>query len=179
MNNRLFAVMLSGLVVVPVLWFLMTRAVVGTPYRETSATQPTRPMPAPAVTPVPAESLHLARQCEVLNPGGRCLVLGPSLLDLIVRPELYDGRTIRTIGFVHFEFEGNHLYVSQADWLHRIAANSVWIDPPPGFESDSGASRGRPNDRYVIVEGRFSASHRGHLGMSAGAIEKVSRLDPW
>jgi len=101
------------------------------------------------------------------------------LVELIARPETYDGKRVRVIGFVNFEFEGNAIYLSADDWKHGVGRNSLWIDPPQGFESDSGPTARQPNRRYVIVEGTFNAKNRGHMGMHSGAIENVTRLDPW
>jgi hypothetical protein len=134
-----------------------------------------RASPAAAAT----DSAVLAYRCATRDSAGRCQLWDPSLLELIVRPEVYDGRPVRTIGFVHFEFEGNLLYVSEADWRHRVTKNGIWIDPPAGFQADSAASRRQTNDRYVLVEGVFDARSRGHLGMSSGSIHTVTRLDPW
>jgi hypothetical protein len=32
---------------------------------------------------------------------------------------------------------------------------------------------------YVLVEGRFNANERGHLGLWSGEIEAVTRIVPW
>ncbi|HJQ19130.1 MAG TPA: hypothetical protein VJ867_02205 [Gemmatimonadaceae bacterium] len=103
----------------------------------------------------------------------------PSLIELIARPEPFDGKPVRVIGFVNFEFEGNAIYVSRSDWENHIASNGLWIDPPTGYESDSASSRKTPNQQYVIVEGTFRGAQRGHMGMWSGAIEKVTRLEAW
>ena len=119
------------------------------------------------------------RWCVQETSSGACTIFGPSLITLIARPEDFDGKRVRVIGYVHFEFEGNGLYVSQDDYEHAITRNGVWIDPPLGFESDSGPTRAQRNDRYVIVEGTFSDRDRGHMGMWSGAIEHVERLEAW
>ena len=51
----------------------------------------------------------------VEREGGPCVLWGPSLIELIARPELYDGKRVRVIGFVNLQFEGNGLYVSRGD----------------------------------------------------------------
>ena len=118
-------------------------------------------------------------RCASVGDAGECTLWAPSLIELIVRPEDYDGKRVRVIGFANFEFEGNGLYVSEEDWKHRIFRNGVWLDPPPGTVSESAPSPALPNRRYVIVEGTFSARDKGHMGMWSGAIEGVIRLDPW
>lgn len=119
------------------------------------------------------------RWCVQVGSTDACTMYGPSLITLIARPEDFDGKRVRVIGYLHFEFEGNGLYISKDSYEHAIARNGVWIDPPAGFESDSGPARRQPNDRYVIVEGTFNAQDRGHMGMWSGAIEDVKRLEAW
>jgi hypothetical protein len=117
--------------------------------------------------------------CEEVDSTGVCTLYGPSLITLIAQPEKFDGKPVRVIGYVHFQFEGDGLYVSQADFEHSIFRNGLWIDPPSGFESDSAPARRQPNDQYVIVEGIFSAQDGGHFGMWSGALHHVTRLELW
>jgi hypothetical protein len=127
----------------------------------------------------PVLSANIAR-CEMVErEGGPCVLWGPSLIELIARPELYDGKRVRVIGFVNFEFEGNGLYISREDWEQDIFRNGVWIEPPSGFQSDSAAAARHPNQRYVLVEATFRAGPGGHFGMWSGTLERVTRLDPW
>ena len=127
-----------------------------------------------------SQSSPLGR-CDMVDSEGSstCILWGPSLIELIARPEVYDGKRVRVIGFVNLEFEGNGLYVSREDWEQSIYRNGVWINPPTGFESDSGPAKRRPNQQHVIVEGVFSSGRGGHFGMWSGTIDSVTRLDPW
>ena|SRR5439155_6753325 len=118
-------------------------------------------------------------RCAELNVERQCALWFPSLIELLARPELYDGRRVRVIGFVNFAFEGNALYLSRADWEHAVTRNGLWIDPPPRFESNWGPSRAEPNRRYVLVEATFRAERRGHLALWSGALEQVTRLEEW
>ncbi|SRR6266542_4680819 len=125
-------------------------------------------------------ALLLKTRCDLFDQTRQeCLLWGPSLLELITRPEVYDGRRVRVIGFVNFEFEGNALYLSRSDWENGLTRSAVWIDPPRGFESDWGPPRAQPNRRYVIVEATFWAGRRGHGNLFSGALETVTRLEPW
>ncbi len=127
----------------------------------------------------PSDTLLLSIRCQGVDGNERCNLWGPSLVELIARPELYDGRRIRVIGFINLEFESNHLYLSREDWEHGLFVNGVLVRPPPGLDSDSGPARKRPNRQYVIVEGTFNAHMRGHLGVGSGGIDQITRLDPW
>ncbi len=118
-------------------------------------------------------------RCAELDVERRCTLWFPSIVELIARPDLYDGRRVRVIGFVNFAFEGNALYLSRADWEHGVRRNGLWVDPPARFESDWGPSRAEPNRRYVLIEATFRASSRGHLGLWSGALEQVTRVESW
>ena len=131
---------------------------------------------SPGTTTAP-DTLLLATRCQVIDGSEHCILWGPSLVELIARPELYDGRRVRVIGFVNFEFEGDAIFLSSEDWKHSVVTNSLWVEAPPGFQSDSGPARKQPNRRYVIIEGTFNARKRGHLGLGSGAIEHVTRID--
>jgi hypothetical protein len=133
----------------------------------------------PATRNTATDAMLLETRCVHIDQVRRCVLWGPSLAELIARPELYDGKRVRVIGFVNFEFEGNGLYMSREDWEQSIFRNGVWIDPPARFQADGGPAAVVPNQRYVIVEGTFDARHTGHMGMWSGAVERVTRLDPW
>lgn len=123
--------------------------------------------------------MRASRCAMIQGEKGPCILWGPALVELVTRPEEFDGKRVRVIGFVNFEFEGNGLYFSREDWRQGIATNSVWIEPPAGFDSDSGPPMRQPNRRYVIVEGTFRASLGGHFGMWSATLEKVTRLERW
>lgn len=125
-------------------------------------------------------ALLLETRCDVFDRARQeCLLWGPSLLELITRPEIYDGRRVRVIGWVDFAFENTALYLSQSDSENGLTRNAVWVDPPPGFGNDWGPTRPQPNRRYVIMEGTFRAKRRGHLNLFSGALENVTRLEQW
>jgi hypothetical protein len=113
-------------------------------------------------------------RCSVGTVGGGCALYDVSLVELIARPERYDRKPVRVIGYAHFEFEGNGLYLHREDYERAISKNGIWLAPP---ESVSGAVT--PSDRYVIVEGTFHARDKGHMGMWSGALTQVTRLEPW
>ena len=102
----------------------------------------------------------------------QCLPQRVSLASLLVRPEDYDGKRVQVMGFAHFEFESNGLYLHRDDAEHGIDLNGLWMDPPysPGDSL---------RDHYVMVEGTFDAQNKGHLGMWSGAIVKVTRAVRW
>lgn len=94
-----------------------------------------------------------------------------SLLSLVANPERYDGRRVRIIGYLHLEFEGDELCPTVEFYRVADAASCIWIDATPQMRTLS--------DHYVIVEGQFSSSARGHLGAYNGALQSVTRAEQW
>jgi len=104
-----------------------------------------------------------------------CLRYTPSLIALIAAPDRYQLKTVQVIGFANLEFEGNALYVGREDFERGLVANAVWIDVPDSLmPKDSSLRRG-----YYIVDGRFRADVRGHMGMFSGTIDSISRFERW
>jgi hypothetical protein len=75
------------------------------------------------------------------------------------------------IGYLHIEFEGDELCPTLAIYGARDAASCIWVEATPQMQSLS--------DHYVIVEGRFSSSNHGHMGMFSGALQNVTRAHRW
>lgn len=95
-----------------------------------------------------------------------------SMVSLLADPRRFDGVRVLTFGYAVVEFENSAVYLSASDADHVITANAVWLD----LESmpDPSVSGG-----YVLVEGAFDATSRGHGGMFAGTIRAISRLERW
>jgi hypothetical protein len=98
-----------------------------------------------------------------------------SMVQLIANPEKYDGKLVRVIGFLRMEFEGNALYLHREDYEKHIAANGIWVDVTSAMNKQEKTL----NSRYDIIEGVFSSSDHGHLGMFSGALKKISRAELW
>lgn len=95
-----------------------------------------------------------------------------SLIQLIANPTMFDQKRVIVIGFVVLEFESQRIYLNEADAKHVITRNGVWLDV-----SDSIYARRAEFDRkYALVEGTFNARRRGHLGLSSGQLENISRI---
>ena len=92
-----------------------------------------------------------------------------SIIHLISTPERYDGQVVRVIGFYRAEFEGTAIYLHREDYDHGLSGNGLWLSKTDR-ECDL---------KYVIVEGRFNARDRGHMGAFGGTIDEVTRLEPW
>jgi hypothetical protein len=97
-----------------------------------------------------------------------------SLLQVLSRPDVYDGRRVRLIGFAYVEFEGHGLYLHREDFEHGLSKHALWLDLD--FRQPEVAAL---NGRYVLVDGVFNAKATGHFGMFAGSMQDISRYGPW
>jgi hypothetical protein len=97
------------------------------------------------------------------------------MVQLIANPEKYDGKSVRIIAFLNLEFEGNALYLHREDYEKSLPTNAIWISLTDQQENSSKTLSGG----YVLVEGTFRARDRGHLGMFAGSVEQITRIQSW
>lgn len=98
-----------------------------------------------------------------------------SMIQLISTPERYQGKLVRLVAYLHLEFEGNGLYLHREDYVNGLTKNGIWID----IAGTAARSDEKLQDHYVIAEGSFDGSSRGHFGMYAGTLKNVRRLQPW
>lgn len=105
-----------------------------------------------------------------------------SIVSLIARPERYDGRPVRVVGYLVSELEGDALYLERDDAAHGITKNAIALNL---YEDDGGRiTRFGPYSQfgwheYAIVEGVFRAPSPNGNGLFSGAIGHVSRIDAW
>ncbi len=99
-----------------------------------------------------------------------------SLIQLIANPDRYDKKTVRFIAYLHLEFEGDAVYLHRDDFVHAISKNAIWIDLPKDIKPDEIKD---VNDHYVICTAQFVAGRHGHMGMFAGELDNVTRLEVW
>ena len=96
-----------------------------------------------------------------------------SLIALIANPEKYVGKEIQVIGFATLEFEGNAVYLSKEAADMGNNASAVWLD----LEGLNVLNPEKLNRNHVFVAGTFDAENRGHMGMFAGTIKSIFRLE--
>jgi hypothetical protein len=111
--------------------------------------------------------------CEV-DSDGKCALYGASIVQLLARPEVFDGKKVRVTGFIHFEEEGNGIYLHQEDYQRHLNSNGLWVEVRKGTKVGS-----QCQDRYVLIEGVFHAADHGHMGLWNGAIKDVTRCTNW
>jgi hypothetical protein len=98
-----------------------------------------------------------------------------SMIQLIANPQQYDGSPIRLIAFLNLEFEGNALYLHREDYEKPNSSNAIWIS----LTDQQQNSLKKLSGGYVLVEGIFRSKERGHLGMFAGSVEQITRIQTW
>ena len=98
--------------------------------------------------------------------------IGAGMVALLASPHTYEGKRVRTIGFLDIEFEGNALYLHEEDYRYSIYGNALRF-----HVSRSQEQRFKSLSlHYVLVEGTVYATEGQ---MYAGYIEDVSRLEAW
>src|SRR5262245_8395367 len=103
--------------------------------------------------------------------------LSVSLLQLIATPDAFEGKYVRVHGFVRIEHEGTAIYLHREDSEHMLTKNGLWLAASDGVAE--GSKEAQVQDRYALIEGRFTAKTQGHLGLWSGSIEDITRMQPW
>jgi hypothetical protein len=126
---------------------------------------------APAGSPTPAA--NSATPAAATTAAQPTLI---SMVQLLADPQKYHGKQVQVIGFAHFEFEGNAIYLSKEDHDYGITKNGLWL--AVAGSKDGGELRDL-NNSYVVVEGTINAEMKGHMGMWSGSIENITLLKRW
>jgi hypothetical protein len=113
--------------------------------------------------------------CWLVQPLIASEALDVSMAKIIANPEDYQDKIVRVIGFVRIEFEGDAIYFHREDYEHRLTKNGFWID----VTTDISKKKADFDKKYVLVEGTFSASDKGHMGLFSGSIHKITRFQVW
>jgi hypothetical protein len=103
-----------------------------------------------------------------------CRVYGVSIVQLLSTPALFEGKRVQVVGFLHLEFEGDAMYLHREDYEAAITRNGLWVNFRPGMRNLSKLS-----DRYVLLEGVFTGTSRGHMGMWSGSLGDIDQLQLW
>ena len=126
-----------------------------------------------SVAPSYAQQGNVPANCETASLDGGCQLFGVSIIQLLANPDEYDGKSVRLVGYIHFEFEGAGIYFHKEDLDQGIYRNGFWVSLAPGFSSD------QCQDSYVLIEGVFDAKSTGHMGLWSGTVRSVERCIKW
>jgi hypothetical protein len=116
-------------------------------------------------------TIDIPRDCVDRVANGSCLYM-VSLVRLLAEPEQLDGQPVLVTGYIHFEFEGNAIYLHRDDLIYGITKDALWIRFAPGLKFAN------CQDRYVNIRGVFSARDTGHMGLFGGTIKDIDQCTP-
>lgn len=108
--------------------------------------EPKAPPPLPA--PPPRHLLH----CLDGVSGRPCTRYAASAVQIIANPELFDGKTVTTRGFLSLTFEGEGLYLSREDY-DWLTGNAISLD----LTREQKAEFAALHERYVSVTAVYRA----------------------
>lgn len=101
--------------------------------------------------------------------------VGVGMVALVANPQKYEGKVIRTVGFLLVEFESDALFVHEEDCRHGLTQNSMALRLSQAqrkqFKNLSG--------HYVIIEATVHANGPEAGAMWAGALGEITRVDAW
>jgi len=123
---------------------------------------------ATGTSPAPGE-LNVRPFC-VQRPGDAEAICYVSFVQLLAHPERFHGKQIQVIGYISVREEDNALYLSNELADHGASQDAFWLEINGEPDVETG---------WGVVRGRFNAERRGHLGLYAGTIEKIVRLESW
>jgi len=89
------------------------------------------------------EQQTLRGKCLTVNPEGACAIYAPSVTDLAVRPELYDGLIVQSSGFFSSRYEDRFLYASKEDYEYGNQSAAVPLELTAEQQAQYGDRQGR------------------------------------
>ena len=98
-----------------------------------------------------------------------------TLLQILSNPREHDRKTVRVIGYLHLEREGDAIYLSEADFKHGVFGNSLALE----ITDDMFNMREQLTGKYVVLEGYFDAQDRGAFEVYSGTIKRIWRCEVW
>ena len=127
-----------------------------------------------------ATSVAVAAACALAgSAASRQGLRDASVIELLGRPDEYDGTPVRVTGFLHCKFEDSSIFVAKEHADYLMNGYGLWVSIEPD------AVRFQPKERktlydfdgkYVLLEGTFKKGRSGHLGAFNGEIREVHRV---
>lgn len=119
------------------------------------------------------QNLTVAGNCEEISLADGCALYGVSMIELLADSKKYDGKRVRVVGYIHFEFEANGIYLHKEDEANHLYLNGLWVSLADGISSAN------CQDTYALIEGTFEANKHGHMGLWNGMVSQVTRCIKW
>ena len=102
-----------------------------------------------------------------------------SMTSLLANPKGYEGDTIKVIGVLQIEFEGDELCSSKEALEHFVTMNCLALRVDPDQIGTDRETLAKANGEYVLVEGVFHPEDQGLWPLFSGALQKVHRIVLW
>ncbi|PYL97885.1 MAG: hypothetical protein DMF18_01205 [Verrucomicrobia bacterium] len=96
-----------------------------------------------------------------------------SLVALIANPEKYDNHHVGVEGIAYFDSKNgiNGIFLTREDKENANGQNAVFVVFTASVKNPD-----QFNNRFVLVQGRFDAQDKGHLGSFCGTVKDVIRV---
>ncbi len=99
------------------------------------------------------------------------------MIAVVADPHRWHGKKVRLNGAFQWQFEGTKLCVHMDDLVYGMGRNCLFVHMQPEDVNSTFEKLLANTRKYVLLEARIDAGDRGHLGMSAGSLVEVTRLD--
>ena len=116
---------------------------------------------------------------EFRDPGGSGTFDEPtdvSIIHLIATPERYDGKAVRLSGWFVYEFESTAIYLARDDAEHMNTRNGLCVDIDEQKFAGAGLDPAVFHNKWVMIEGLFDESSKGHGDLWSGGIHDVHSI---
>ena len=114
-------------------------------------------------------------QGQTHKSSGDTKPVGVGMVALLATPQRYEGKIVRTVGFMCVEFENDALYLHEEDYRHGLHKNSLALRLS---ESQRKQFKGL-SLKYVLIEGTVYANGPEQTDLWSGAIGNITRLEVW
>ncbi len=94
-----------------------------------------------------------------------------SIIQLIATPEMFEGKFVSVIGFIHIGQEQDLLFLEEQDFNQAAYQNALWFH----LSEEMGRDWQKLNRNFVGVVGVFTARHEGPYGCPNGGFLSVQR----
>ncbi len=95
------------------------------------------------------------------------------LRELMRNPQSYDGKPIRTVGYIKLDYGVQGIFLSPEDG-HDFE-KGMWLE----ISEELRGNRGDYDQQYCVLEGIVNVKNRGRLSRWNGAIEEITWMELW
>lgn len=101
--------------------------------------------------------------------------LDVGMVTLLANPERFDGKLIRTHGFVFIQFDSDAIYLHEEDYRYGLTKNAFALD----LSEAQRKQFKNPSLKYVLIEGTVHSKSPDAAYSYSGTIVDMTRLEAW